>query len=141
MTLRAPVPPRAPPPRQHRAWSWRSPATRALLWQALALVGLLADLLWLVHNTQVNMAARGIQSGWDFLGQTALTREPVSAHAVALGEVTVLEIERDDVEELVRDKPALLHEIGRAIDERRGDVRRVLEAIQPDRATVGTNEP
>ena len=86
------------------------------------------------------VTVRTLESG-DFLGQTALTREPVSAHAVALGEVTVLEIERDDVEELVRDKPALLHEIGRAIDERRGDVRRVLEAIQPDRATVGTNEP
>lgn len=71
MTLRAPVPHRAPPTRQHRVWSWRSPAARALLWQALALVGLLAGLLWLVHNTQVNMAARGIQSGWDFLGQTA----------------------------------------------------------------------
>lgn len=71
MTLRAPVPPRAPPARQHRAWSWRSPAARALLWQALALAGLLAALLWLVHNTQLNMAARGIQSGWDFLGQTA----------------------------------------------------------------------
>lgn len=71
MTLRAQVPPRAPPLRQHRVWSWRSPATRALLWQALALAGLLAGLLWLVHNTQVNMAARGIQSGWDFLGQTA----------------------------------------------------------------------
>lgn len=71
MTLRAPVPPRAPPAHRHRAWSWRSPATRALLWQALALAGLLAALLWLVHNTQLNMAARGIQSGWDFLGQTA----------------------------------------------------------------------
>lgn len=71
MTLRAPVPPRAPPARQHRAWSWRSPAARALLWQALALAGLLAALLWLVHNTQLNMAARGIQSGWDFLAQTA----------------------------------------------------------------------
>lgn len=71
MTLRAPVPPRAPPARQHRAWSWRSPAARALLWQVLALAGLLAALLWLVHNTQLNMAARGIQSGWDFLGQTA----------------------------------------------------------------------
>ncbi|PRD64268.1 amino acid ABC transporter permease [Malikia granosa] len=42
-----------------------------MLWQALALAGLLAALLWLVHNTQLNMAARGIQSGWDFLGQTA----------------------------------------------------------------------
>ena len=71
MTLRAPVPPRAPPARRHRAWSWRSPAARALLWQVLALAGLLAALLWLVHNTQLNMAARGIQSGWDFLGQTA----------------------------------------------------------------------
>lgn len=71
MTLRAPVPPRAPPARQHRGWSWRSPATRALLWQLFALAGLLSALLWLVHNTQLNMAARGIQSGWDFLGQTA----------------------------------------------------------------------
>ena len=71
MTLRPEVPRRAPPSRQRRTWSWRSPAARALLWQALALAGLLATLLWLVHNTQANMAARGIQSGWDFLAQTA----------------------------------------------------------------------
>lgn len=77
------------------------------------------------------VTVRTLEEG-DFLGQTALTREPVSTHAVALGEVTILEIDRDDVEELVRDKPALLHEIGRAIEERRSDMRRVLAALQPN---------
>ncbi len=66
----------------------------------------------------------------DFLGQTALTREPVTAHAVALDEVTVVEIDRADVEHLVRDNPSLLQEIARSIEERRSDLRRVLAAIQ-----------
>jgi small-conductance mechanosensitive channel len=65
----------------------------------------------------------------DFLGQTALTREPVTAGAVALTEVTVLEIDRDEVEELVGRKPLLLQEFGRAIEERRRDLRRALAAI------------
>ncbi len=65
------IPARQAPPRPRPLGSWRHPATRALLWQALALAALLAGLAWLVHNTQANMAARGIQSGWDFLGQPA----------------------------------------------------------------------
>lgn len=77
------------------------------------------------------VTVRTLEEG-DFLGQTALTREPVAAHAVALDEVTILEIDRDDVDELVRDKPALLQEIGRAIEERRTDMRRVLAALQPN---------
>lgn len=64
----------------------------------------------------------------DFLGQTALTREPVLAGAYALDEVTVLQVDRDHVEELVSSKPLLLQEIGRAIEERKSDVRRALSA-------------
>ncbi len=62
----------------------------------------------------------------DFLGQTALTREPVVAGAHALEEVTVLQISRARVEELVARKPLLLQEIGRAIEERRSAVREAL---------------
>ncbi|WP_159911286.1 amino acid ABC transporter permease [Pantoea sp. 18069] len=65
------IPARPAPPRPRPGWSWHHPATRARLWQLLAVLGVAALVGWLVHNTQVNMAARGIQSGWDFLGQTA----------------------------------------------------------------------
>jgi small-conductance mechanosensitive channel len=64
----------------------------------------------------------------DFLGQTALTREPVLASAYALDEVTVLQIERKDLEDLVSRKPILLQDFGRAIEERRATLRRVLAA-------------
>jgi hypothetical protein len=70
---------------------------------------------------------RTLEEG-DFLGQTALTREPVSASAYALDEVTVLALEREHIEELVARKPVLLQEIGRSIDERRSDVRRAISA-------------
>ena len=62
------------------------------------------------------------------MGQTALTREPVSAAAYALEEVTVLQIEREHIEQLVAEKPVLLQEIGRAIEERRANVRRAVAA-------------
>jgi len=58
----------APAPRR---WSWRHTGLRALLWQALVLALTLALLGWLLVNTRANMALRGIQSGWDFLGQPA----------------------------------------------------------------------
>lgn len=64
----------------------------------------------------------------DFIGQTALTREPVRADATALEEVTVLQVEREHVEELVARKPLLLQDIGRAIEERRASLRRALAA-------------
>jgi small-conductance mechanosensitive channel len=70
---------------------------------------------------------RTLEEG-DFLGQTALTREAVTASAYALEEVTVLQIEREHIEELVERKPLLLQDIGRAIEERRTDVRRTLAA-------------
>ena len=55
----------------------------------------------------------------DFIGQTALTREPVNAYAYAVGEVVVLQVERDTLEQLVFRKPELLQDLSQAIDERR----------------------
>jgi len=72
---------------------------------------------------------RTLQQG-DFLGQTALTREPVTAAAYALEEVTALQIDRDEIEELVSQKPVLLQDIGRAIEERRASLRRALAAAE-----------
>lgn len=58
-------------PPKTKSWSWRSQAFRSLVYQVLAL-GLLALGLWyLGHNTLLNMRERGIQSGYDFLVQTA----------------------------------------------------------------------
>ncbi|TFV58036.1 mechanosensitive ion channel [Mycobacterium sp. PS03-16] len=68
----------------------------------------------------------------DFLGQTTLSREPVSAGAYAVGEVTVVLVERAHLEELVSRKPLLLNDIGRAIEERKAEVRRALAAIGAD---------
>ncbi|MCB0933266.1 MAG: mechanosensitive ion channel [Mycobacterium sp.] len=55
----------------------------------------------------------------DFLGQTALTREPVIGNGYAVGEVTVLQIDRDTLEHLLFRKPDLLQDLSHAIDERR----------------------
>jgi small-conductance mechanosensitive channel len=88
-----------------------------------------------VVNGRVRLVATGddgsvipvrILEEGDFLGQTTLTREPVSAAAYALEEVTVLQIDREHIEDLVARKPLLLQEIGRAIDERRANVRQAL---------------
>ncbi|MFM9033364.1 MAG: mechanosensitive ion channel domain-containing protein [Mycobacterium sp.] len=59
----------------------------------------------------------------DFIGQTALTREPVSGSAHAVGEVTVLHVDRDTVEQLVFRKPELLQDLSQAIDARRARAR------------------
>lgn len=59
----------------------------------------------------------------DFIGQTALTREQVTGSACAVGEVTVLEVDREAVEHLLLDKPELLQDLSQTIDERRARVR------------------
>ena len=59
----------------------------------------------------------------DFIGQTALTREPVNGNAYAVGEVTVLRVERDSVEQLVFRKPELLQDLSQAIEDRRKRAR------------------
>lgn len=64
-----------------------------------------------------------------FLGLTALTRQPDPAGAVALEEVTALQIGREHLEQVVMNKPMLLQELGRVIDERQ---RKAQQAIRRD---------
>jgi len=70
---------------------------------------------------------RTLEEG-DFLGSTTLTREPAATTAYALDEVTVLQIDREHVEELVGRKPLLLQDIGRTIELRRASIQRALAA-------------
>ena len=63
----APVTP--PPPKKN--WSLNSKATRGVLYQVIALFLVLVTLAFLANNTQANMAARGIPSGFDFLSAPA----------------------------------------------------------------------
>lgn len=67
----------------------------------------------------------------DFIGQTALTREPVVGSAYAVGEVSVLEIERDALEQYVFRKPELLQDLSQAIDERRERARSAVSGDDP----------
>ena len=53
--------------RPKQPWSWRSQAFRGLIYQIVTVAVIVASVLYLAHNTKVNMSARGIQSGWDFM--------------------------------------------------------------------------
>ncbi len=85
----APVTP--PPPKKN--WSLNSKATRGVLYQVIALFLVLVTLAFLANNTQANMAARGIPSGFDFLsapagfdiGETVIEYDPEQSYAVAIG--------------------------------------------------------
>lgn len=70
-----------------------------------------------------------LESG-DFLGQTALTREPVLAAGHAVDEVTMLQIDRTHLDDLVMREPLLLQEIGRAIEDRRASMRRAMAVTE-----------
>jgi general L-amino acid transport system permease protein len=59
-----------PPPRR-RDWSWRSQAFRGVVYQVIALAVVAFGVWYLASNTLANMQARGIRSGFDFLGQPA----------------------------------------------------------------------
>ena len=82
-----------PPPHARKRWSLNSRATRGILFQLLALILVLLSIWFLSHNTQVNMAARGIPSGFDFLsapagfdiGETVIPYDPSQSYAVAIG--------------------------------------------------------
>lgn len=74
----------------------------------------------------------------DFIGQTALTREPVTGSSFAIGEVTVLQMPRDTLEHLVFRKPELLQDLSQAIDERRARAREV--AAQADEPATQTED-
>ena len=64
-----------------------------------------------------------------FLGQTALTRQPVLADAQALGEVTAVQIGREHIEGVLQAKPLLLQELGRLIEERRSHVKQAMADV------------
>jgi len=59
-----------PPPHKNR-WSWRSQAFRGIVYQVLALAAISLVVWFLAHNTLINMRERGIQSGFDFMLQSA----------------------------------------------------------------------
>lgn len=59
------------PHKKKTPWSWRSRAARGLVYQFVALLLIGAGVWFLAYNTQKNMEVRGIQSGFDFLGQAA----------------------------------------------------------------------
>ncbi len=60
---------KSPPKKQ--SWSWRSQAFRAVVYQIIAIAAVTLMVWFLAHNTLQNMNARGIQSGFDFLGGPA----------------------------------------------------------------------
>lgn len=66
-----PITPATPAAAPRKSWSWRSQAFRGLLYQVVAVLAILLAVLYLAHNTSVNMKARGIQSGFDFLQSSA----------------------------------------------------------------------
>lgn len=77
----------------------------------------------------------------DFIGQTALVREPVAGSAYAVGEVTVLEMDRDTVERLLLGKPELLQDLSQAIDDRRARARTAAaQEAASDASDDGTEE-
>jgi general L-amino acid transport system permease protein len=62
----------SPTPRPKKtAWSWRSRAFRGVVYQIVAVATIALVVWFLASNTQTNMRIRGIQSGFDFLGQPA----------------------------------------------------------------------
>jgi small-conductance mechanosensitive channel len=72
----------------------------------------------------------------DYIGQTALTREPVVGSVYAVGEVTMLQIDRKILEQFVFQKPELLQDLSQAIDERRERARLTATQREDDSADV-----
>ncbi|MCV7317522.1 mechanosensitive ion channel [Mycolicibacillus parakoreensis] len=75
--------------------------------------------------TGVSVPVRTLGEG-DWLGQTTLTREPVTTTARALTETALIQIERHHLEALVYRKPLLLQDISRSIDDQRDNVKQAL---------------
>src|SRR4051794_18965541 len=61
---------RAPPKRRVRL-AWSDPLVRSIFWQVV-IIGLVVLVLWyLISNTNQNLAARRIATGFAFLGRIA----------------------------------------------------------------------
>lgn len=68
-------------PKRRVRLAWSDPRLRNIVWQVLV-VGLVAALLWfLIGNTNRNLAARHIATGFAFLGRTAGI--PIGEHLIA----------------------------------------------------------
>ncbi|OBC06252.1 hypothetical protein A5784_10170 [Mycobacterium sp. 852013-50091_SCH5140682] len=73
---------------------------------------------------------RALQPG-DFLGHSALTREATRTSVHAVEETTMLQVDRDFLEELVTRNPLLLHELSRIFDQRRTEARQAVATTSP----------
>ncbi|WP_338544232.1 amino acid ABC transporter permease [Erwinia aphidicola] len=58
-------------PNRKRDFSFSNPAVRAWLYQIIAIVAVVAVAGYLIHNTIINLASRGITSGFGFLERSA----------------------------------------------------------------------
>ena len=50
---------------------WRDPRVRAIVYQVLTLVGVVAFAAYIIHNTIDNLDRQGIASGFGFLNKPA----------------------------------------------------------------------
>ena len=58
-------------PRRRVRLSWSDPVLRGIVWQVL-IVGAVIGIVWyLIDNTNRNLAARRIATGWGFLNRVA----------------------------------------------------------------------
>ena len=70
----------------------------------------------------------------EYLGQTALTREPVLASATVIDEMTVLRLPTEELGRFRESHPALARELGEAIDVRRQRVRAAVAGAEQSAA-------
>ncbi|WP_099020715.1 mechanosensitive ion channel domain-containing protein [Mycolicibacterium palauense] len=100
--------------------------------ETIQYLGSVADSMKFVLGGAVRLLVPGQDGGMvevrvlkvgDFIGATTLTREPLLSAATAIGEVTLLEVPRSEIADLVARKPTLLRDIGRAIEDRRREIR------------------
>jgi general L-amino acid transport system permease protein len=85
-----------------RRFSLNSRATRGVIYQIVVLAIVVGIVGWLAHNTQINMAARGIPSGFDFLsspagfdiGETVIPFDPSESYgrAIFIGVLNTLKV-------------------------------------------------
>ena len=81
-------------------------------------------------------AVRSLDKG-ALLGVAAFTHQANLAYAHALDEVTLLQIEHDEIQRLLTDRPLLSREFGRLIDERRTEVQSVRSAAKKATQAAG----
>jgi len=90
------------PPSKPTGFSINSRATRGIIYQVIALLLVASGVWFLAHNTQVNMEARGIPSGFGFLsapagfdiGETVIPYDPSQSYgrAIFVGVLNTLKV-------------------------------------------------